>query len=53
MKVEFHVVSPVVFRGYVLLGQKQVQLFTPREKVTPQVEDHLNTQDCTSGLCVE
>ncbi|XP_063859431.1 xaa-Pro aminopeptidase 1-like isoform X2 [Scylla paramamosain] len=42
-----------VFRGYIILGQEQLQLFTPSEKVTPQVEDHLNTQHCTSGLCVK
>ncbi|MPC75972.1 hypothetical protein E2C01_070373 [Portunus trituberculatus] len=44
---------PAVFRGYVMLGQEQLQLFIPSEKVTPEVEDHLNTQHCSSDFCVK
>lgn len=42
-----------MFRGYVLLGQDRIQLFTPSEKITTEVEDHLHSQQCSNASCVQ
>lgn len=35
-----------VFRGYVIVDKKGVELFIPENKITPVVDLHLNVNQC-------
>ncbi|XP_071529828.1 xaa-Pro aminopeptidase 1-like [Panulirus ornatus] len=41
-----------VFRSYVLVTNNSVTLYTPADKVTPEVESHLHAGDCATVNCV-
>ncbi|KAK4322354.1 hypothetical protein Pmani_006911 [Petrolisthes manimaculis] len=36
-----------------MVGQDRVQLYTPNEKITPEIEAHLHVADCGVSICVE
>ncbi|MPC27249.1 Xaa-Pro aminopeptidase 2 [Portunus trituberculatus] len=41
-----------VFRGYVIVDRKGVELFIPQGKITPAVDLHLNVNQCNDQECV-
>ncbi|KAK8724909.1 hypothetical protein OTU49_010972 [Cherax quadricarinatus] len=41
-----------VFRSYVILGRDSVDLYIPKEKITPAVDNHLHVNQCGGQECV-
>lgn len=41
-----------VFRSYALVTMNTVELFTPAEKVSAEVEEHLHVNQCEEMMCV-
>ncbi|XP_063592156.1 xaa-Pro aminopeptidase 1-like [Penaeus indicus] len=41
-----------VFRSYALVTMNSVELFTPAEKVSAEVEEHLHVNQCEAMMCV-
>ncbi|XP_069163625.1 uncharacterized protein [Procambarus clarkii] len=41
-----------VFRSYVLVGRESVDLYIPKDKITPQVDNHLRVNQCHGQECV-
>ncbi|KAK7068099.1 Xaa-Pro aminopeptidase 2 [Halocaridina rubra] len=41
-----------VFRSYVFIGRNSVELFIPKGKITPAVDNHLNVNQCGEEECV-
>ncbi|XP_047495014.1 xaa-Pro aminopeptidase 1-like [Penaeus chinensis] len=41
-----------VFRSYALITMNSVELFTPAEKVSAEVEEHLHVNQCETMICV-
>ncbi|KAK2715805.1 hypothetical protein QYM36_010389, partial [Artemia franciscana] len=42
-----------LFRSFLVIDSTRSVLFTPTEKVTGSVLDHLNTRNCGSAVCVD
>ncbi|XP_042203854.1 uncharacterized protein LOC121853643 isoform X2 [Homarus americanus] len=41
-----------VFRSYLILGRDDLQLYIPKEKITPAVDHHLHVNSCEGQECV-
>ncbi|KAG7156581.1 Xaa-Pro aminopeptidase 1-like 1 [Homarus americanus] len=42
----------LVFRSYLILGRDDLQLYIPKEKITPAVDHHLHVNSCEGQECV-
>lgn len=45
-------VMSTVFRGYVVVSRREVELFVPPNKITAAVDLHLNVNQCGDQECV-